>query len=138
MTARNGAFNDRDVSFLVRQPRAFVSALLLVVQVLGLGHVALARHALGDDGAVIDVAPLATEAHDDRAEHLCAGDVAIHADAPDDCLVVAGFSSPSLITAAVTLRSSPGSLVGGIARASSLAVQLDILSRAPKASPPRV
>ena len=116
----------------------FVSGLLLLVQLLGLVHVALQGHALGDDGAVIHVAPLAAEAHDDRAEHLCAGDLAIHADAPDDCLVVAGWSSPTLLAAGVALRRSPNPFVGGIASASSVVVQLDILSRAPKASPPWV
>jgi hypothetical protein len=119
------------------QPRAFISALLLLVQVLGLGHVALARHTLSANGGLVDAMPLASEQHDDQDGHLCAGDVTIHADAPDDCLVLAGWSSPSLLTAAVSFRHGPAELISGIRSASFVAVQLDALSRAPKASPPQ-
>ena len=119
------------------QLRAFVSALLLLTQVLGLGHVALGRHVLSDSGALVDVAPLAAEAHDDFHEHLCAGDVTLHADAPEDCLVVASWSSPSLVTPSLVLRQTRGSSHPQLAALSFVAVQLDALSRAPKASPPQ-
>ncbi len=119
------------------QARALVSALLLLVQVLGLGHVALGRHVLSDSGALVDVAPLAAEAHDDLREHLCAGDVAIHADAPEDCLVVASWSSPSLVTQSPVPREARGSSTTGLAGRWFVEVQLDALSRAPKASPPQ-
>lgn len=119
------------------QPRAMVSALLLVLQVLGLGHVALARHALSENGSVVDVAPLTAEAHQGDEGHLCAGDVAIHADAPDDCLVLAGFAAPSLLGSAVSLGRTQHPLVSSIRTAQLVAVQLDALSRAPKASPPQ-
>lgn len=121
----------------VHQARAFVSALLLLAQVLGLGHVALGRHVLSDSGALVDVAPLAAEAHDDLREHLCAGDVAIHADAPDECLVLASWSAPSLLTASLSLRQRLGSSAALPDGVSDVAVQLDALSRAPKASPPQ-
>lgn len=107
------------------------------MQVLGLGHVALGRHVLSDSGALVDVAPLATEAHDDFREHLCAGDVTIHADAPEDCLVVASWSSPSVVASPLVLRHLAGSSLTQLAAASFVAVQLDALSRAPKASPPQ-
>ena len=120
------------------QLRAFASALLLLVQVLGLGHVALGRHVLSDSGALVDVAPLAAEAHDDFREHLCAGDVTIHADAPDDCLVVASWSSPSLVTpSSLVLRHAGRSRAPQLAGRSFVEAQLDALSRAPKASPPQ-
>lgn len=120
----------------IHQLRAPVSALLLLVQVLGLGHVALARHTLSENGTVVDVAPLALEAHEEEAEHLCAGDVAIHADAPGDCLVLAGWSAASLITPPVAIRRAQQPVVRAPKSSSFVAVQLEVLSRAPKASPP--
>ncbi|MDP2273856.1 MAG: hypothetical protein Q8N23_36200 [Archangium sp.] len=122
---------------LLLQPRAIVSALLLVLQVLSLGHVALARHTLSETGSVVDVAPLTADAHEDEEGHLCAGEMAIHADAPDDCLVVAGFAAPSLLASAVSLGRTNAPLVSGISTPQLVAVQLDALSRAPKASPPQ-
>ncbi len=119
------------------QLRAFVSALLLLAQVLGLGHVALGRHVLSDSGALVDVAPLAAEAHDDFREHLCAGDVTIHADAPEDCLVVASWSAPSLLTPSFVWLERRDASSTRLAVPSFVAVQLDVLSRAPKASPPQ-
>lgn len=130
--------NDGAVNPRLHQPRAFVAGLLLVVQVLGLGHVALARHTVSESGAIIDVAPLATETHEGDDDHLCAGDVAIHADAPDDCLVVATWSAASLVAPQVSLRHTPDVFVGGITSPPLVAAQLDALSRAPKSSPPQV
>lgn len=121
---------------LLFQLRAFISALLLLVQVLGLGHVALARHTLSENGSVVDVAPLAAEAHEEDEEHLCEGDVAIHADAPDDCLVLAGWSAASLVTPPAAIRRAQQPVVRAPKNTSFVAVQLDALSRAPKASPP--
>ncbi len=122
---------------LLLQPRAMVCALLLMLQVLGLGHVALARHTLSENGSVVDVAPLTADAHDEEEGHLCAGDVAIHADAPDDCLVVAGFAAPSLLASRVCLGGTQHPLVGGLSTPQLVAAQLDALCRAPKASPPQ-
>ena len=119
------------------QPRAMVSALLLVLQVLGLGHVALARHTLSENGSVVDVTPRTAETHEGDEGHLCASEETIHADAPDDCLVVAGFSAPSLLVSAVSLGRSTDPLESGIRTTQLVAVQLDALSRAPKASPPQ-
>ncbi len=137
LTATRSVTNDGAVSFPLRQPRAFISALLLCVQMLGLGHVALARHTLSESGSLVDVAPLASEQHDDQDGHLCAGDVALHADAPGDCLVLAGWSAPSLLATPVSLRRVSIELITGIRSSSFIAVQLDALSRAPKASPPQ-
>ena len=137
MTPAAGITNKWPVLSLLLQPRAMVSALLLVLQVLGLGHVALARHTLSENGSVVDVLPLTTETHEDEEGHLCAGDVAIHADAPDDCLVVAGFAAPSLLASAASLGRTNAPHVSGISTPQLVAVQLDALSRAPKASPPQ-
>ena len=136
LTAKCAVTNDAAVHSPIHQLRAPVSALLLLVQVLGLGHVALARHTLSENGTVVDVAPLALEAHEEEAEHLCAGDVAIHADAPDDCLVLAGWSAASLITPPVAIRRAQQPVVRAPKSSSFVAVQLEVLSRAPKASPP--
>lgn len=137
MTEKRRVTNDVAVLSPLRQPRAIISALLLLVQVLGLGHVALARHTLSENGAVIDVVPLATETHDEEEGHLCAGDVAIHADAPADCVVLAGFAAPSLVTPALALHRWPESIDSSLRSPSFVAVQLDVLSRAPKNSPPQ-
>jgi hypothetical protein len=118
------------------QLRAFISALLLLVQVLGLAHVAFDRHTVSETGAIVDVVPLATETHEGDEDHLCAGDVAIHAEAPADCLVIAGWSAPSLLTEATSLSWSHQLAVVGISSEARAAPQLDALSRAPKASPP--
>lgn len=138
LTATEVLTNDASVLTPLHQPRAFVAALLLVVQVLGLGHVALARHTVSETGAIIDVTPLATETHDGDEDHLCAGDVELHADAPADCTVVASWSAASLLAPPLSLRHTPGASVGGITSLPLVAAQLDALSRAPKASPPQV
>lgn len=129
--------NDAAVRSPPRQPRAIISALLLLVQVLGLGHVALDRHTLSEDGTVVDAMPLVTESHAEDEGHLCAGDVALHADAPDDCAVLAALLAPSLLTKANALGPAPEVRARGISSPSYVEVQLDVLSLAPKASPPQ-
>jgi hypothetical protein len=119
------------------QLRAFISALLLLVQVVGLGHVALTRHTVSDTGSIVDVVPLATETHDADEDHLCAGDLELHADAPSDCLVIALWSSPTIVSESASLSWSHQLALVGIAREARAAWQLDALSRAPKASPPQ-
>lgn len=119
------------------QLRAFISALLLVVQVVGLGHVALTRHTVSDTGAIVDVVPLATETHEGDEDHFCAGDAELHAEAPGDCLVIASWSSPSVLSEPLAFRSTPHLALAGIAGEAQAAPQLDALSRAPKASPPQ-
>lgn len=121
-----------------RQARAFIASLLLVLQVLGLGHVALARHELSESGAIVDVAPVLFDSHVGPEDHFCADDVAIHADAQGDCLVLASLSSVRVV--------GPQSIVLGAAvplarpravRTPSVTSSRDVLARAPKGSPPR-
>jgi hypothetical protein len=136
LTAKSAVTNDAAVLSPLHQLRAPISALLLLVQVVGLGHVALGRHELNEHGAIVDVAPPALEPHEATEGHLCAGDVTIHADAPGDCLVLAGWSAASLVTPPVALRRAPQHVVRVTKTSSFVAVQLEVLSRAPKASPP--
>lgn len=120
------------------QARVFISALLLVLQVLGLGHVALARHELSQSGALVDVEPLLVDTHEETQSHFCGDEVAIHADAPGDCLVVATWTSPQLLSpVAVVLPRSLTSSTAAPARARFVAPPLEVLARAPKASPPQ-
>ena len=119
------------------QLRAFVSTLLLVVQVLGLGHVALTRHTVSDTGSIVDVVPLATETHDADEDHLCSGDVELHADAPTDCGVIAYWSSPTIVSESAALSWTHQLALVGIAGEARAAAQFDALSRAPKSSPPQ-
>ena len=137
LTPERAIAENTTVYFSPRQPRAFISALLLLVQLLGLGHVALARHVLSDTAAVVDVAGLVVETHHDRGGHLCCDDVAIHFDAQDECLVFAARGVPSLHCIALALQLPEQPRVREVVSSSFIAAQLDVLSRAPKASPPQ-
>jgi hypothetical protein len=117
--------------------RAFVSTLLLVLQVLGLGHVALARHTVSESGALVDVQPLLIDSHDETESHVCAHEVEIHADAPGDCLVVATWTSPLLLTPSLPLHHVLDVAAGPALAAVTAEPPLDLLAVAPKASPPR-
>lgn len=122
---------------LSRQQRAIVSALLLAVQVLGLGHLAFASHTRGETGAMVDVVPLAVELHDAQTPHLCSGDAAFHGDEQVDCLVVAGWSAPSLPKQGKALDTPQQALAASAISSRVASTQLEVLSRAPKASPPQ-
>jgi hypothetical protein len=123
---------------LSRQARAFIASLLLVLQVVGLGHVALARHELSESGAIVDVQPVLFDSHADTGDHLCADDVAIHADAQGDCLVMAGWSSVRVVgpQAMVLSPASPLARPRPL-RTPAVTSSRDVLARAPKGSPPR-
>lgn len=125
------------MSSSLRQPRAFVSALLLWVQLLGLGHVLLAEHTLSEDGGVVEVAPLLAERHLDRGGHLCADEGALREAGPADCLVLSGLRAPGLPTPAVAGGVAPETLAQGLTSPAQVCLQFDALSRAPKASPPQ-
>jgi hypothetical protein len=119
--------------------RSFISAMMLLVQVLGLGHLALAAHTVSNTGTVVDAAELSAEAHSHPAEHLCAGDVNVHAqNAGDECVVVASFKTANLTVTPFTawLDVAPDPQQPSFTnerREPALAV----LFVAPKASPPQ-
>ena len=117
--------------------RAFVSTLLLVLQVLGLGHVALARHTVNETGALVDVEPVLVDLHEQTESHVCAHEVEIHADAPGDCLVVATWTSPLLLTPSLSLHHALDVAPGQSLAAVTAEPPLELLAVAPKASPPR-
>lgn len=116
--------------------RAYVSALLLVLQVLGLGHVALARHTVSETGALVDVQPLLVDSHEETESHVCADEVEIHADAPGDCLVAATWSAPLVLAPSPVVRRLANAAVRAPAQSVHAAPPLDVLAVAPKASPP--
>jgi hypothetical protein len=116
------------VLLLSRHQRAIVSALLLTVQVLGLGHLALGSHTRSETGAMVDVVPLAVEQHDEQTPHLCSGDVSFHADEQVDCLVVAGWSSPSLPKQGEALDAPQQALAASAIRSRVASTQLEVLS----------
>lgn len=123
------------------QLRAFISALLLVVQVLGLAHVVLAEHALDASGSVADVAPqlpvAASETHSNADPHLCGHSVTLHAEAPHACMVVAGWTAPAVASSRTGLAPRTARQVAADG-ACVAAPQFDALSSAPKTSPPQV
>jgi len=126
----------------VHQLRAVVSALLLLVQALGLGHLALAEHTVGEAGAQLEVAlegaSGTAEVHSESAPHVCASDGVVHDDAPLACMVVAAWTAPSATTPRALLGVAARADAGCVTSASVVPPQFDALSRAPKASPPRV
>jgi hypothetical protein len=126
---------------LLRQPRAFASAMLLVVQVLSLGHVALAAHALSEDGKLFEVASVTVDAHHGEGVdegHLCAREQSPHHDL-GDCAIAASWSSPSVVSApGARAEAARRALVATLTAARRFTVvQLEPLSLAPKASPPQ-
>lgn len=118
------------------QPRVVLAALLLLLQALGLGHLAFAPHTLGERGELVDVAAQAGEVHHEQRSHLCSGDATVRADA-HDCLVVAGWSTPSLLGSRGGVRLALRPAAPGFATSSVVTVPIDALTRAPKASPPQ-
>ncbi|MDP2269582.1 MAG: hypothetical protein Q8N23_10855 [Archangium sp.] len=117
--------------------RASVSALLLVVQVLGLGHLALSEHSLGEGGEVVDAVALHADAHSEDTAHLCGtGDATLPDDA-ETCAVFATWRSSSVVDRPSSFTLPAGSPRLEVSSFSVDAVQFDALSRAPKASPPR-
>lgn len=118
--------------------RGLISGMLLLVQVLGMGHLAVSHHLLSNTGAVVDAVELSPEPHSHAAEHLCEGDVSFHAQgAGDECLVVASWKAPAFFAPVTVLTAEArgcGELTHFVSRGQS---PLAVLFVAPKASPPR-
>ncbi len=112
-------------------------ALLLLAQGLGLMHLALETHAEGSSGEQLDVSRLHDDAHRTREPHVCAPESdASFAQPVTDCPVLAVFQTPALISpvtfvARVTPEFSPVR-----SRSTFETPPQDVLSRAPKSSPP--
>lgn len=118
--------------------RSFISAMMLLVQVLGLGHLALAAHTVSNTGTVVDAAELSAEAHSHSAEHLCAGDVSVHAqNAGDECVVVASFKTASLTVAPFAARVDVVPHTQQATATERTQPTLAVLFVAPKGSPPQ-
>ena len=128
-----------DTAVLTRFPqrRAFISALLICLQLFGLAHVAFARHLVSDTGAVLEFEGLAAEKHQDRGGHLCSDEATTHAERGEDCLVVSGWRSASLVAPLPLGLDTQSARVAGLTAPSLPVAQLEMLSRAPKASPPQ-
>jgi hypothetical protein len=118
--------------------RALISALLLLVQVLGLGHLALAAHTVTNTGSIVDAAELSAEAHSHPAEHLCAGDVTPHAqNAGDECTVVAAFKTAATTASLVEAPALRTSTTTEPTASTRVEPTFALLFVAPKASPPQ-
>ncbi|MGV3619884.1 MAG: hypothetical protein ACO1OB_03650 [Archangium sp.] len=117
--------------------RALVAALLLLVQGLSLLHLAVETHTVGQDGAVHDTVSLLADAHDSTDPHLCAPEEDGHlAPMSTGCAVVASLrtvvESQALTTVVVARNVSPQFVAPLVVHVA----QQDVLSRAPKLSPP--
>jgi hypothetical protein len=125
----------------VHRQRVLISGLLLLVQALGLGHLALADHAIGEAGAFIEVVQEGesgvAEFHSESAPHMCEHKVVRHADGSHACMVVAGWTTAAMITWRKWLVWAVQSRLFGVTASTAVAMQFDVLSRAPKASPPQ-
>lgn len=137
LTPTGAVTNDARVLITPSPLRAAISAVLLLVQVLGLGHLAFAEHALGAGGAVVEAAPLAADAHDEAGDHLCAAETQVSSDGPEDCVVLAGWSTPSLVAPVAQGVALRHAAQPDVRSAAQVEVQLEVLARAPKGSPPR-
>jgi len=114
------------------------SAMMLLVQVLGLGHLTLATHTVSSTGTVVDASELSTEAHSHPAEHLCEGDVSVHAQhAADECVVVASFKTASLTVTPFTAWAEVALSSQQPSATERAEPALALLFVAPKASPPQ-
>jgi hypothetical protein len=117
--------------------RSLISALLLLVQVLGLAHLAFAAHTVDGTGSVVDAVELSSEEHQHPSDHLCAGDLNVHAlHAADECVVAATWKTAGVLEVVVV----PGSELVPLEPGSVVLAEVDsglaALARAPKASPP--
>jgi hypothetical protein len=116
---------------------SLISALLLLVQVLGLAHLAFAAHTVDGTGSVVDAVELSSEEHQHPSDHLCAGDVNVHAlHAADECLVAATWKTAGVLEVVVV----PDAPLDTVVRPRVAFIEVDFglaaLARAPKASPP--
>lgn len=117
--------------------RAFVAALLLLVQGLGLAHLAVETHTVGRDGAMHDVAQLLADTHDSNDPHLCAPEEDGHlAPGSTGCAVLASWRAALEAPASSPLHPGGASQPAPVTPHRTPAAQQDVLSRAPKLSPP--
>jgi len=117
--------------------RSLISALLLLVQVLGLAHLAFAAHTVDGTGSVVDAVELSSEEHQHPSDHLCAGDLNVHAlHAADECVVAATWKTAGVLEVVVV----PDAPLDTVVRPRVAFIEVDsglaALARAPKASPP--
>ncbi|MFZ5444262.1 MAG: hypothetical protein ACOZQL_29970 [Myxococcota bacterium] len=114
-----------------------ISLLVLLVQGLGFAHLAVAEHVVTSTGAFVDAAGLAEDEHDDGADHLCAGEQALHAPGgADDCVVAQTWRSghapsPTAVVLATLVMRAP--TAASPQRGLPALAPLDV---APKSSPP--
>lgn len=121
--------------------RTAASSLLLLVQALGLGHLALGSHSVDQGGALVEVVqqdaigPL--ETHSESAAHFCESTVVHHANDPHACMVIAAWTAPSVATQGTGLAVASQPRLISATKAAVVPMQFEALSRAPKASPPQ-
>lgn len=112
---------------------------MLLVQALGLLHLAVETHTLGEDGSIHDVAQLIEDAHESNDPHLCSPEADSHlAPLINECAVLATWraavETQPLISTLPLLISTATSFTA-VTRTHT---PQDVLSRAPKSSPPAV
>lgn len=115
--------------------RRLISAMLLLLQALGLQHLALSSHAFDDAGAAFEHAALATDSHDANESHFCADSGAVEESA-ETCPVVASWLTVFHLSAARTVSSAPPTQSSTVEQARPALQSVPLLSLAPKSSPP--
>jgi hypothetical protein len=112
------------------KPRVWVAFLTLLLQLLGLTHLAVVDHTLGADGALVHAADLAL-VHDHQGPSLCADELPART-VETDALAQASVTPPLLRSPLVS------AVVFSLEHGPQLVEQSQRrpLSWAPKASPP--
>lgn len=115
--------------------RRLISAMLLLLQALGLQHLALSSHAFDDAGAAFDHAALASDSHDANESHFCADSGAVEESA-ESCPVVASWLTAFNLSAARSVTQAPHTQRNTVEHAQPARASVSLLSLAPKSSPP--
>lgn len=114
--------------------RRWISLVVLLLQAAGLGHLALERHLLAADGTFHDAHGLTPEQH--RGDHVCSPEGEGLEATSSDCAVLATWAAAAMVAPGLPLTRPLAPPEPGPSAQPRAAFSVDVLSRAPKASPP--
>ncbi len=112
---------------------------MLLAQALGLLHLAVDTHTLGEDGSIHDVAQLIEDAHESNDPHLCSPEADSHlAPLLNECAVLATWRAAVEVQPLIISLPSLATTATSFTAVAHTRAPQDVLSRAPKSSPPAV
>lgn len=115
--------------------RRLISAMLLLLQALGLQHLALSSHSFDDAGAAFEHAALASDSHHAEESHFCA-DTGSAEESAESCPVVASWLTAFHLNTARPSSFVPRTQSSTLEHARLARESVPLLSLAPKSSPP--